>query len=221
MNGISIIIPFHNDSQYLPKALASCLIQDFPIEIIVIDDGSTKLPDVEIFKLIFAMVNRYIVQKDNIGLAATRNHGIELAKYDYILPLDVDDFLYHDVLGKMMDAMEDNDVVFGNLTAKNDGVIHRPPGSYSVTRKGLLRDNQVWCTSLFRKSTVEKAGCYTVLSGSHYEDYNLICKLFKIGAKFKYIDEVIYRHTERPDSMLSELHQNTEYYKKLAQKGLE
>jgi glycosyltransferase involved in cell wall biosynthesis len=220
MNGVSIIIPFFNDSQYLPKALASCLLQDFPIEIIVIDDGSTKLPDVETFKLIFAMVNQYIVQKENIGLAATRNHGIELAKYDYILPLDVDDWLYHDVLGKMMNAMGDNDVVFGNLTAKNDGVIHRPPGSYSVTRKGLLRDNQVWCTSLFRKSTVEKAGCYTVLSGSHYEDYNLICKLFKIGAKFKYIDEVIYRHTERSDSMLSELHQNTEYYKKLAQKGL-
>jgi glycosyltransferase involved in cell wall biosynthesis len=221
MEGVSIIIPFHNDSEYLIKALASCLLQDVPIEIIVIDDGSTKLPDVETFKFIFAVAHQYVVQKENIGLAATRNHGIELAKYDYILPLDVDDWLYHDVLGKMMNAMEDNDVVFGNLTAKNDGVIHRPPGSYSVTRKGLLRDNQVWCTSLFRKSTVEKAGYYTVLSGSHYEDYNLICKLFKIGAKFKYIDEVIYRHTERPDSMLGELHKNTDYYKKLAQKGLE
>lgn len=220
MNGISIIIPFHNDSQYLPKALASCLLQDFPIEIIVIDDGSTKLPDQQTYRLIIDIAHQIIIQDKNIGLAATRNHGIELAKYDFILPLDSDDWLYHDVLGKMMNAMGDNDVVYGNLTAKNDGVIHRPPGSYSVTRKGLLKDNQVWCTSLFRKSTVEKAGCYTVLSGSHYEDYNLICKLFKIGAKFKYIDEVIYRHTERSDSMLSELHQNTEYYKKLAQKGL-
>jgi glycosyltransferase involved in cell wall biosynthesis len=222
MTPVSIIIPFHNDIQYIPKALASCLLQDVPMEIIVINDGSTIYPINDYYmNIINTIATKYIVNEKNLGLAASRNIGIENANYDFILPLDCDDYLYHNVLGYMINSMEDNDVVFGNLTANNDGVIYRSPGWNGVTKEGLLKDNQVWCTSLFRKSMVEKVGGYKVYSHSHYEDYGLICRLFKAGAKFKYIDEVIYRHTERPDSMLGELHKNTDYYKKLAQKELE
>jgi len=89
--GVSIIIPAYNYAHYLPFAIDSSLNQTYsPVEIIIIDDGSTD-NTAEVVAGYGEKV-RYIYQK-NAGLSAARNTGIREAKFDYLVFLDADDEL--------------------------------------------------------------------------------------------------------------------------------
>ncbi|MBD2627212.1 glycosyltransferase family 2 protein [Trichormus variabilis] len=113
---ISVIIPVYNCEKYLAEAIESVLAQTYqPLEIIVIDDGSTDT-SAEIAKG-FGSVVQYCCQA-NSGTAAARNRGIELAKGDFFAFLDADDFWVEDKLTRQMAAFINNpnlDVVFGQV----------------------------------------------------------------------------------------------------------
>lgn len=85
----SVVIPAFNRGNVLRDALDSVLAQTWPpLEVIVVDDGSTD--DTA------AAVTRYAgrityVRQSNAGPAAARNHGIEIARGQYIAFLDSDD----------------------------------------------------------------------------------------------------------------------------------
>jgi glycosyltransferase involved in cell wall biosynthesis len=86
---VSCIIPVWNCEKYLSDAIDSILGQTYrPIELIVVDDGSTdRTSDV---------IARYgdklrTVRQANSGPGAARNAGIALAQGPYIAFLDADD----------------------------------------------------------------------------------------------------------------------------------
>jgi glycosyltransferase involved in cell wall biosynthesis len=86
---ISVIIPVYNGANFLPEAIATIEEQAYePLEIIVIDDGSTD--DLATVVASYGDRLRYVYQ-DNQGPAAARNHGITLAQGEFIAFLDVDD----------------------------------------------------------------------------------------------------------------------------------
>ena len=112
---ISVIIPTFNRKKYLGEAIESILKQDYqPMEIIVIDDGSTdntetlmkKYPDV------------HYVYQENTGQAAARNRGIALAKGEYLAFLDSDDIWLAGKLHLQMNYMQNHPEVkmlFGHV----------------------------------------------------------------------------------------------------------
>lgn len=86
---ISVVIPAWNASRFLPEAIASVRAQhDLPLEIIVVDDGSTDDT---------ATVARAsgddvrVVTKVNGGAATARNAGVAASTADLIAFLDADD----------------------------------------------------------------------------------------------------------------------------------
>lgn len=91
---ISVIIPVYNVEKYLRECLNSVINQTLKdIEIICINDGSTD-SSLEILKEYAAKDKRIsIIDKENEGLSATRNLGINLAKGEYISFVDSDDYL--------------------------------------------------------------------------------------------------------------------------------
>lgn len=113
---ISVIIPVYNCEKYLSQAIESVIAQTYqPLEIIVIDDGSTDA-SAEIVKG-FGSAVQYCSQV-NSGTAAARNRGIELAKGDFFAFLDADDLWVEDKLTLQMAAFINNpnlDVVFGQV----------------------------------------------------------------------------------------------------------
>ena len=90
----SIIIPIYNCMNFLDKSIQSVLRQDYDNwELILIDDGSTD-NSLDICLKYQELDNRIIViSQKNEGPSVARNKGLELAKGDYIVFLDSDDWL--------------------------------------------------------------------------------------------------------------------------------
>lgn len=93
---VSIIIPCYNQYEFLISCLESCYASySGPIEILVIDDCSTDTKKNQ-FQFIINQIYpdvKFINNKTNIGLAATRNIGLQNATGEYIQFLDSDDIL--------------------------------------------------------------------------------------------------------------------------------
>ncbi len=112
---ISVIIPVHNCEKYLKEAIDSVLAQSYsPIEIIVVDDGSTDGS---------ANVARgygdkvHLHSQSKMGIGGGRNSGIPLAKGGFLAFLDSDDLWTADKLEKQMALFREDpavDMVFGN-----------------------------------------------------------------------------------------------------------
>jgi len=214
---ISIIIPTYNDSHFISKAIHSCFNQNVEKEIIVIDDGSSKPIEADAKELFNHELVRYIRHDTNKGLAAARNTAIQAAKFDLIIPLDSDDWFFDNILDRMESAMTEGvDIVYGNVFDNN----WHYPVKESFTKEHFIRDNPLFCSSLFRKTIWEKSGGYMVRNGPHYEDWNFWARCFKAGARFKYADIDVYNHTSREDGMLRILHPNRDFYRQLAVKGV-
>jgi glycosyltransferase involved in cell wall biosynthesis len=99
---VSIIIPCYNREAYIPDAINSCLNQTYQnIEIIVVDDGSTD-SSVEILKRYGDDIS--LITQSNQGVSAARNKGLKSASGEYIVMLDSDDWLSHDIIQKHIET---------------------------------------------------------------------------------------------------------------------
>lgn len=114
---ISVIIPFYNAASYIKEAVESVLNQDFAqVEVIAVDDGSTD-NSAEVVKAINDP-RVSVVHQANAGASVARNHGVKLAKGNYICFLDADDFWVPNKLSLQMAEIEKNDgvnMVFGQV----------------------------------------------------------------------------------------------------------
>lgn len=86
---VTAIIPTYNRSSVIVRTIENVLLQTYsPIEVIVVDDGSTD--DTESVLKKFGSRIRWIKQQ-NAGPGAARNRGIELARGELVAFLDSDD----------------------------------------------------------------------------------------------------------------------------------
>lgn len=101
----SIIIPTYQHAIYLPDAMESALAQTVPVEIIVVDDGSTdRTPD--ILRTYVRRGVRWARQK-HAGVAAARNAGIEKAHGEFVMFLDADDVIAPRKVERQLEAFRE------------------------------------------------------------------------------------------------------------------
>jgi glycosyltransferase involved in cell wall biosynthesis len=98
---VSVIVPAFNAEATLGDALRSALAQTYePVEIIVVDDGSTDGTA--------ALAERFpgitLIRRPNGGIAAARNTGIAAARGEWLAPLDADDLWHPAKLEKQVAA---------------------------------------------------------------------------------------------------------------------
>lgn len=107
---ISIIVPVFNTRNYITQCLESIKNQTISsIEVIIIDDGSNDGSE-EICNEFSSTDERFIViHQDNMGLSTARNCGIEIAKGEYVLFVDSDDYIKDDLCEKTYRFAKSND----------------------------------------------------------------------------------------------------------------
>jgi teichuronic acid biosynthesis glycosyltransferase TuaG len=89
---VSVIIPVYNAREYIAAAIASILKQEVEVEILAIEDCSEESSKDIITSFGDKAVIRYMQNAERMGVAATRNIGIEQAKGTFIAFLDADDW---------------------------------------------------------------------------------------------------------------------------------
>ena len=107
---VTVIIPTFNYGHLVPFTIESVLAQDnlprgVEVEIIVIDDGSTDNTE----EVLEPYRNRiHYVFKENAGLSAARNTGLDYATGDYVQFLDSDDLLHQNTIASQFEFLAAN-----------------------------------------------------------------------------------------------------------------
>jgi glycosyltransferase involved in cell wall biosynthesis len=113
---VSVIMPAYNGENYIVKAVESVIAQTYENwELIVVDDGSTD-QTAFLVKAFNDPRIKYVYQ-ENRGQAAALNHGLSIAKGDYITTLDTDDWFTIDSLSarvQFLDQQPEFGVVYGD-----------------------------------------------------------------------------------------------------------
>ena len=70
---VSVVMPVYNGERYIGKAIESALGQEFPVEVLVIDDCSADGTELAVMKYMDSGKIRYIQNEQNMGAARSRN----------------------------------------------------------------------------------------------------------------------------------------------------
>lgn len=119
---ISVIIPVYNAQDGIKRCVDSLLNQSFKnFEIILLNDGSkdNSLNILKEYELKYSFVR--VIDKQNEGVAVTRNKGILLAEGDYTMFMDNDDFVDSDYIETFYQAIHEKklDLVIGGYKRVN------------------------------------------------------------------------------------------------------
>jgi len=182
---ISVVIPTYNRASYLGETIHSAIAQTSqPLEIIVVDDGSTDRTErlVREFKSPIPIV---YYRQTNQGVAAARNRGVEIAKGSWIAFLDSDDLWDTRKLAIQTEyATRHADTSFVYSDKELIDELGRPlckePGSFDLIE--LIFDRRPFAhpsTVLVRKDMLLKAGGFdpTLRAG---EDLELFARLVSL-----------------------------------------
>ena len=111
---VSVVIPSYNRQGCLARALNSVLAQTYrPIEIIVVDDGSTDGTIDSFGSYACSVPFLFHALGRNMGAAIARNRGIELSKGPYVAFLDSDDLWHPDKIARQMRALAEHGQDYG------------------------------------------------------------------------------------------------------------
>ena len=210
---ISIIIPTHNRSTFLKRAINSVLYQTFKdFELIIIDDASSDKTG-EIVKSYSDKRIRYIRHEDNKGGPAARNTGITQAEGRYIALLDDDDeWSYPEKLAKQIQKFSEVSekvglIYTGHEVRESDGRLlrtERPEARGDVHLRLLLGTTLSSNTPLIRKACFQKVGLFDE-SLKSCQDWDM-WKRISDHYEFDYVPEILaitYRHEKQISSDFS------------------
>ena len=183
---VTVIMTAYQARDYVEQAVRSVMAQTVTDwELIVIDDCSGD----DTPEMIRALAGedrriRLVCNEENMGVARTRNRGIDLARGSYIALLDSDDVWMPDKLERQLERMEqeNGDICYSSYAivdargerCKPDYLV---PGT--VDFKGLLRENVIGCsTVLLNRRVLEN---HRFVTDFYHEDYVLWVTLLREG----------------------------------------
>jgi glycosyltransferase involved in cell wall biosynthesis len=145
---VAVIIACYNQAHFLSEAIESILDQSYrPIQIIVVDDGSTD----NTAQVAAGYSGVRLLRQENQGLSAARNAGLRTSQGTYVVFLDADDRLLPEALEtgvKSLNAHPECAFVYGHikLIAADGSALPTPYQSGIKTGHyvELLRHNYIW-----------------------------------------------------------------------------
>lgn len=208
---ISVIVPIYNVEEYLEECLESIRHQTYTdIEVILVNDGSTDSSR-EICERYCEKDSRFkLINQENQGLSAARNHGVKKSIGQYIMFVDSDDVINTKVLEVLLPYMKmDVDIVECRLTTNKEEFDLNKTSTLvfeGEAKEAILNcieyDEVKYCafTKLYRREIVEKI---PFLEGYIYEDVFTGINYLKQMRKIVVIDFIGYYYRLRPNSIMT------------------
>lgn len=201
---LSVIMSVFNDEKYLPDAIESIIGQTFKdFEFIICNDCS-KDDSYKIISKYKKMDNRIkIINNDkNIGLAASLNKCLALAKGEYIARMDSDDISLPNRFKEEVNFLEKNSEYSvistqayyidenGNQIGASKIKSGKVDFEASIKASGVMHP-----TVMMRKEVLDDVNGYTVNKNTQRaEDYDLWCKITEKGNLLYVMDSFLFKY---------------------------
>jgi glycosyltransferase involved in cell wall biosynthesis len=204
---VSIIIPAYNAEKFITYSVRSAVAQTWPNkEIIVVDDGSTDCT-AEVAEE-FELNGVRVVSVAHGGQSAAMNHGIRLARGEYIQTLDADDVLSPAKIEKQLAALNGPDegrillsAPWGRFLYRTQRAVFAPDSLWRdltpvewMLRKMNENLHMQHATWLASRELIEKAGTWD--EELHYDqDGEYFCRVLMASERTRFVPEskIYYR----------------------------
>lgn len=195
----SVIIPVHNRSATIERAVESVRLQTRkPNEVIIVDDGSTDGTAEVCDRLAASDLSIRVIRQKNRGAGPARNNGIRASEGGLILFLDSDDEWLPGHVEKSIDAFHHGaEFIFSRCVMAQEG--ERPQSGAAPLRvSSEARRSKSHILSNFSVKTSSLAVARSLLDRLEYlfieedrscEDYEFIWRAAAIASKIEAIDE--------------------------------
>ncbi|WP_310378301.1 glycosyltransferase [Flavobacterium sp.] len=222
---VSIVIPCYNDAQFIEQCVDSALNQTYPnTEVIVIDDGSNAETKA-VLKKLEPKITKLLTQ-ENQGQSIARNNGIRIAKGDYILNLDSDDFFESTFCEKAIKKFQEDNAIKivtcqANRFNKTGTIdIFVPKGG---DLNNFLFANSALGSCMFKRDDWDNSGGYEEkLPILGFEDWEFYIQILKLGGYACVIDETLFNYQLREGSTTSKIrHKRLDKFKLIVAKHRE
>lgn len=206
---VSVIITNYNYGEYIGTAIESALIQDYkPIEIIVVDDGSSD-NSIEIISTYLPKIK--LLQKVNGGVSSARNLGIENSLGSYVAFLDADDFWDKNKISQQIRNLEDSKTLLNycgiRFFSENKTDIHfseekRDGNFYEYFLDYPSRTPFPPSSVLMSIELAQAVGEWDINLMRAAEDWDYFRRAAKFS-DFSYTNQILVSHREHPYSLTS------------------
>jgi len=199
---VTVVVPSFNQGLFLEEALASIFVQDVPVEVYVLDGGSTDNSP--------AIIERYAPrlagwrsQADD-GQAAAINEGVSRGTAPYVCWLNSDDWFLPGGLSTLVAHLEkrpDAPAVYGRVwNFLQDSGSRKPVWIQKFSERNMsIRCVVSQPGTLIRRSAWEEVG--GVDTGLHMAmDYDLWWRLFKKFGPLALVDDFVAVNREHSET---------------------
>ena len=176
---VSVIIPLYNKAPYIKRALDSVLaqtVQDF--EVVVVNDGSTDGGE----KIVEGYTNPRIrlINQENQGVSAARNHGVDAARAELVAFLDADDEWLPEFLETILRLREK----WPEAGLYGTGYETIFPGNHHVARVWLPGDGERAITDYFQDMLNAKSVLFNSSSFATVKNIFYLVGRYPLGVKW-------------------------------------
>ena len=217
---ISIIVPVYNTESYLKQCIDSIRNQSmYEIEIILVDDGSQDGCGEICDRYAESDSRIEVIHQTNQGLSAARNAGLDIARGEYIMFVDSDDWVEPDfckIPYKLAERNQMDMVLFGYRTIDEER--DHPYHYTNVPSRGsdewpdtgpIKRENAVHFIFHFGNNLFAWSKMYSrrlleqirFIPGRCYEDHPFTAEVILNAGRILYTDEELYNYRRREGSI--------------------
>lgn len=206
---VSIIVPCHNQAQYLDEALQSVLDQTYTHwECMVVNDGSPDHTEEVAHKWTEKDSRFKYLYQENAGVSGARNFGIAHATGEFILPLDADDKISVNYIEECLKNTDNKNikVVYGKAQffGEQEGAL----SLRKATIENLLQYNCIHCSGLYRKTAWSLNNGYDENMKHGFEDWEFWINMLKRGGEAVALEQCILYYRIKPLSRSTEINSN-------------
>lgn len=149
---VSVIVPVYNARKFLSGCVESLLAQTHAkLDIVLVDDGSRDDSLTLCREYARKDARIRVISQKNAGPAAARNAALALARGEYFMFADSDDYLPPDACERLLNAMEGNDLALGHFYYQLDK---------TISERGLLAGSRTIGEREFLLSLLERPGTF-------------------------------------------------------------
>lgn len=216
---LSIIIPAYKVDGYIEKCIRSLSNQDMPkneYEIIVTNDGSPDRCREIVEGLQQEFSNLILINQENQGVSMARNNAIAIAKGEYILPIDPDDYVVPNVLKSVYENAKSRnlDVLYlayeifdkqgksiweTDYESKNDTVFDGVDGYFAPRGLEMKDPDRSWAM-LYRLDMLRQNKINYPKNVPFLEDGLFLGKVFTVAERVGFSSAKFYQRTIRKGS---------------------